>query len=214
LLSAGLGHQPIHSAFHRRPFPGIAFVVTSIRKSALGRLQSPPTQYRQNRLKDFSHHWHGHGIAKLFIDTLGRSCSLKPSGNPIRRRHSSGWSRRICPSIKYIPVFAPIPPPNAERVIAWPFGLYTRSPCPPFPTVPIRSVRFSFARVSFSFNRKSVRSMIRSEAWGRPWVIKYPPPPHPRRLVQGMENPQFRALFENRQNKPVPFFEPLHNGRH
>ena len=46
-----------------------------------------------------------------------------PSGKPINLRHSSGCKRLTRPSTKYIPVFAPIPPPKAESVMACPLGL-------------------------------------------------------------------------------------------
>ena len=75
--------------------------------------------------------------------TFALSCKIKPSGKPITLLHSSGCKRRTRSPTRYIPVFAPIPPPNADKVTACPFILYTRSPCPPLPTAPIHNGRFS-----------------------------------------------------------------------
>ena len=96
-------------------------------------------------------------VADNLKQTFAFSCKIKPSGKPITLLHSSGCKRRTRSPTRYMPVFAPIPPPNADKVTACPLILYTRSPCPPLPTVPIRNGRFSRRSGIVSLKRKSSR---------------------------------------------------------
>ena len=79
--------------------------------------------------------------------TFALSCKIKPSGKPMTLLHSSGCKRRTRSPTRYIPVFAPIPPPNADNVTACPLILYTRSPCPPYQ-------QYRFVRADFHAARE------------------------------------------------------------